>query len=72
MKILLFKETQLDPFRIYHDPKDVTICNDGRVLINEVGNDGCFEFVHIQTELIECDNSDQRKLCILLYLEAKS
>ena len=69
MKILLFKGAGLEPFKIYHHPNDVTICNDGKVMINEIGNAGSFGFVHLQTELIECDDSDQRELCLLLFVE---
>lgn len=71
MKILLFKGAQLEPFKIYHHPKDVTICNNGKVSIKEFGNNGAFEFLHLQTELIGCDDSDQRELCLLLFLEEK-
>ena len=72
MKILLFKGTQLEPFKIYHDPKDVKICKNGKIAINEVGNNGSYEFIDLQTELIECDDSDQRELCLLLFLEEQS
>ncbi|MGI9565933.1 MAG: hypothetical protein ACR2LL_02830 [Nitrosopumilus sp.] len=72
MKILLFKDKCLEPFKIYHNPNDVTICNDGKVSINETGNNGAFRFVHLQTELVECDDSDQRELCLLLFVEEKS
>jgi len=72
MKILLFKGTNLEPFKIYHHPNDITICNNGKVMINEIGNEGSFGFVHLQTELIECDDSDQRELCLLLFLEEQS
>ena len=70
MKILLFKNECLEPFRIYHNPNDVTICNDGKVAINEIGNECCFEFLHLQTELIEFN--DQTELCLLLFVEEKS
>ncbi len=70
MKILLFKEKELEPFKIYHHPNDVTICNDGTVLINETGNNGAFAFVHLQTELVSCDK--QVELCLLLFVEEKS
>ena len=72
MKILLFKGNNLEPFKIYHNPNDVTICNDGKVSINEVGNKGYYNFVHLQTELITCEDSDQRELCLLLFVEEKS
>lgn len=72
MKILLFKGSATEPFKIYHNPNDVTICNDGKVMINEVGNQHCcFEFLHMQTELIGCEDSDQRELCLLLFVEEK-
>jgi len=72
MKILLFKGKCLEPFKIYHNPDDVTICNDGKVMINEIGNEGYYNFVHLQTELVDCDDSDQRELCLLLFVEEKS
>ena len=70
MKILLFKGTQIEPFKIYQHPEDVTLCNDGKVSINETGNPGLFEFIHLQTELIACD--DQVELCLLVFVEEKS
>lgn len=72
MKILLFKDKCLEPFKIYHNPIDVTICNNGKVMINEIGNEGLYNFVHLQIELIACENSDQRELCLLLFLEEQS
>lgn len=75
MKILLFKGTNLEPFKIYHNPNDVTICNDDIVLVNEIGNndvDSSYEFIHLQTELIACEDSDQRELCLLLFVEEQS
>ena len=72
MKILLFKDKNLEPFKIYHNPNDVTICNDEKVMINEIGNKGHYNFVHLQTELIACKDSDQRELCLLLFVEEKS
>lgn len=70
MKILLFKGTQIEPFKIYQHPDDVTLCNDGKVSINEIENRGSFEFVHLQTELIACD--DQIELCLLLFVGEES
>ena len=72
MKILLFKGTRLEPFKVYHHPNDVTICNNGNVSVNETGNSGVFEFLHLQTELIEYDDSDQRELCLLLFVEEQT
>ena len=69
MKILLFKGTQLEPIKIYHDPNDVTICKNGMIAINETGNEGLYEFIDLQTVWVECHDSDQRELCLLLFLE---
>lgn len=70
MKILLFKNENLEPVKIFHNPEDVTICNNGTVLINEIDNvSNSYEFVHLQTELITCDS--QTELCILLYVEER-
>ncbi len=68
MKILLFKGNHLEPFKIYHNPNDVTICNDGKVMINEIANEGLYNFVHLQTELVDCEDSTQRELCLLLFV----
>jgi len=70
MKILLFKGMELEPFKIYHHPKDVTICNNGTVSINETRNKGSFSFVHLQTELVACEK--QTELCLLLFVEEQS
>ena len=73
LKILLFKRTQIEPFKIYHHPEDVTICNNGRVMINEIGNDdSSFEFVYFQTELIECDDSIYVELCLSIFVEEEN
>ena len=72
MKILLFKGIQIEPFKIYHHPEDVTICNNDKVVVNEPNNDDSFEFVHFQTELIEYDESGQVELCISIFVEDKS
>ena len=72
MKILLFKGENLEPFKIYHHPEDVTICNNGKVVVNEPNNDGSFEFVHFQTELIECDDSSQVELCLSIFVEEEN
>lgn len=69
MKILLFKEDCIEPFKIYHDPSDVIICNNGTVSIQDSGNNGQFELVHLATELIDCN--DQRELCLLIFVEEK-
>lgn len=68
MKILLFNDKQIEPFRIYQHQDDVTICNDWKVQINEEsGNKEYFDFLHLQSELISCD--DQVELCLLLFVE---
>lgn len=66
MKIYLFNDKQIEPFRIYQHQDDVTICNDWKVQINEPQNNESFEFLHLQSELISCD--DQVELCLLLFV----
>ena len=71
MKILLFKGAQIEPFKIYPHPNDITIYNDGKVSVNEIDNRDSFEFVHLQTELISCDDHHV-DLYLLLFVEEKS
>ena len=67
MKILLFKADSIEPYKVYHDPKDVIICSNGTISVKESGNDGLFELIHLATELVDCN--DQRELCLLLFVE---
>ena len=67
MKILLFKGKCLEPFKIYHNPEDVTICNDGKVMINEIGNkDSYNSFISRRNWLIVMTLI--RESCVSCYL----